>query len=259
MLCSAFVKANLCCRRRRMLEAALLPAVHAAAARRSRGPPACSGLLYAPGPRSEPSPVGCRCGAAAALSRLAKVTEPTAFDHPGTDAMTSRARALRRVSSTTCCPSRMVAMLAAEVAHLDARPPRACMFTRCYFTTVRRLELVIIMVFASLWFWAWGVPKVARVQRCPTEPPGGIVATKVGYGTLGSNRLTCAGTHLAPNLLKSVSAGTKRVAQAPRAGRGVERALLGPAHHVGARRREPHGSGINQLQLDDEANSEIAR
>jgi hypothetical protein len=50
VLCSAFVKANLCCRRRRMLEAALLPAVHAAAARRSRGPPACSGLLYAPGP-----------------------------------------------------------------------------------------------------------------------------------------------------------------------------------------------------------------
>jgi hypothetical protein len=46
------------------------------------------------------------------------------------------------------------------------------------------------------------------------------------------------------------SAGTK-------SGR-VERALLGPAHHVGARRREPHGSVGDQLGLDDEANSEIA-
>ena len=33
-----------------------------------------------------------------------------------------------------------------------------------------------------------------------------------------------------------------RVAQAPRAGRA--RAPCGPAHHVGARRRKPHGSGI---------------
>ena len=258
VLCSAFVKANLCCRRRRMLEAALLPAVHAAAARRSRGPPACSGLLYAPGPRSEPSPVGCRCGAAAALSRLAKVTEPTAFDHPGTDAMTSRARALRRVSSTTCCPSRMVAMLAAEVAHLDARPPRACMFTRCYFTTVRRLELVIIMVFASLWFWAWGVPKVARVQRCPTEPPGGIVATKVGYFGVKSTNV-CRDTitfstkpaKVGQRRHQEGSAGTKsgsrRRARAPWSCSPCWR----PSSRT-ARFRD-------QLQLDDEANSEIAR
>ena len=35
----------------------------------------------------------------------------------------------------------------------------------------------------------------------------------------------------------------------------VVRVLLGPAHHVGARRREPHGCGD---QLDDEVNSEIA-
>jgi len=44
-------------------------------------------------------------------------------------------------------------------------------------------------------------------------------------------------------------------------GRHQERvapALLGPAHHVGARRREPHGSGTSYSCLDDEVNSEIA-
>ena len=64
VLCSALVKANISCRRRSMVEVALLAAAHAAA-HRSRGPPACLGLSSGPENR-EPLPLGCRCGAAAA-------------------------------------------------------------------------------------------------------------------------------------------------------------------------------------------------
>ena len=140
-------------------------------------PTSLLGATVRSGPEwSEPSPVGCRCGAAAALSRLAKVTEPTAFDHPGTDAMTSRARALRRVSSTTCCPSRMVAMPAAEVAHLDARPPRACMFTRCYYFTTKVGMVYGNVVFASL------VLGLGRPQSC-TSPKMSMNRTTRGYSS----------------------------------------------------------------------------
>jgi hypothetical protein len=71
--------------------------------------------------------------------------------------------------------------------------------------------------------------------------------------------MRCARVSLAEALLR-LSQHIDGVARAGSAGTNqerVERALLGPAHHVGARRREPHAFG-DQLGLGDEANSQIA-
>ena len=59
--------------------------------------------------------------------------------------------------------------------------------------------------------------------------------------------MRCARVSLAEALLR-LSQHIDGVARAGSAGTNqerVERALLGPAHHVGARRREPHGWGTS--------------
>jgi hypothetical protein len=55
----------------------------------------------------------------------------------------------------------------------------------------------------------------------------------------------CARASLAAALLSQHIDGVARAGSAGTGQERVARALLGPAHHVGARRREPHGSGIN--------------